>query len=253
MYKPIDLQRSINSTNVRLLSRWASWLTRRINSTASLRTPGAPVHRPNPPRPGSIVTANGTTVRLRLLQTADRPALRSFFQQLSPRSRQQRFLVPRPALTEQELDWLLTLRPGSHWSWVAEYQTPAGAHLVGVAQGYHGHTAPGSAEIAVAVLDAFQGQGIGRYLLAAVAAEALEVGIRQLHGYTLAENRRIRGYGERRGAESRTEDDGTIELRFAASRLAADRAPDPASDAPASAVTNRHSEVITRLPLTEGF
>lgn len=101
-------------------------------------------------------------------------------EQLPPQSRQQRYLVPRSALTEQELDWLLVLKPGRHWSWAAEHRASDSIDS-------------GGTGIAVATLDAFQGRSIGRCLPAAVAAEALKVGIQRLHGYNLPDNGRILG------------------------------------------------------------
>ena len=51
-------------------------------------------------------------------------------------------------------------------------------------------TAPGEAELAIAVADRWQGRGIGRRLLDAAGARAAGLGHRRLHAEVLAENRR---------------------------------------------------------------
>jgi GNAT superfamily N-acetyltransferase len=53
--------------------------------------------------------------------------------------------------------------------------------------------AHGAADIAVAVVDAWQRRGVGRRLLAAVAELAEEIGCTELHGSVLAENAAMRG------------------------------------------------------------
>ncbi len=222
---------STNSTIVRVLSRLGQRLMppQRDSDLAPLaldRHDPIPVAR-------DFVTAQGMALRLRPLQTGDRAALERFFAELSDRSRRQRFLVSRPALCGRELDVLLSLRRGMHWSWVAEYHTPDRTGLAGVAQGCRDADASDSAEIAVAVLDRFQGQGIGRALLAAVAAEAMAVGITRLHGHTLADNRRILGYAEHRQAAMEFATEGCVEVRFSAPQLARDLPPE--SGVPAAA------------------
>lgn len=251
-YSARDFAALIKSTYVRFLAALMGLHTRRHRrdqaASQSLAEGG---YRPAPAS-RTVITPQGATVHLRPLRRDDRPALREFFATLTARSRQQRFLVSRAPLTEQELGWLLTLRTGRHWSWVAESRRPVGTRLLGVAQGYRDDDSAGSAEIAVAVLDAAQGQHLGRHLLALVAAEAKAAGMQRLHGYTLADNRRILGYAKRRGAETCPQADGTVALSFAAERLAADLPPITRRDGRSSAAAPRWPELITHLSLPEG-
>lgn len=215
------------STYVRL----PAGIRQRLAAHAAIKEPSPPrgTHRPGLPTARRFVTSTGFELWLRPLRSTDRGALGQFFAALSAHDRRQRFLLPRSALNDRELDGLLALKPGVHWSWVAEYRTSGETILAGVAQGCCDDDVPGSAEIAVAVLDRFQGQGVGRALLAAIAAEALATGIRHLHGYALAGNQRILEYARHRHSELHFATEGCVELRFAAPLLAADLPSDEAS------------------------
>lgn len=229
----------LNSTYVRFLSRLIARITR-------LAPPPQGGHRI--PAARYIATAGGGAVRLRPLAGDDRAALRTFFAALSESSRQWRFLARRPALTEAELSWLLTLRTGRHWSWVAETVGP-GRRLLGVAQGYRDKPEGTEAEIAVAVLDDVQGRGLGRALLAVIAAEARAVGLRGLYGYTLADNTRMLHYGQRRGARAIPATDGIVELRFDPARLAAELPPAASGRAAVGTTRQIPTEFPGDLPL----
>ncbi|GAA5137341.1 GNAT family N-acetyltransferase [Pseudonocardia adelaidensis] len=105
------------------------------------------------------------------------------FAGLSPRSRYLRFHSPVPHLPESVRARLVDVDGRRHAAVVAE---AGGLGPIGLAQLFgDGH---GTADIAVAVMDAWQRRGIGRRLLTALAALAEEIGYTELRGSVLPEN-----------------------------------------------------------------
>jgi GNAT superfamily N-acetyltransferase len=134
--------------------------------------------------------ADGTTIRIRLLRPDDRERLRDGFARLSPRSRYQRFLSATPRLTERMLDYLTQCDGTTHLAVGAEAVGADGepGDGLGVARFVRLAGTPEVAEAAVAVVDAAQGRGIGRLLLATLAEAARERGIRTFRAYVLPGN-----------------------------------------------------------------
>jgi GNAT superfamily N-acetyltransferase len=110
-------------------------------------------------------------------------AVDAVFAGLSPRSRYLRFHSPVPRLPASVRARLVDIDGARHAAVVAE---ACGVGPIGLAQVFGpGH---GSADVAVAVVDAWQRRGIGRRLLTAVAALAEEIGYSELRGSILPEN-----------------------------------------------------------------
>jgi GNAT superfamily N-acetyltransferase len=124
---------------------------------------------------------------VRPLDRAGAPAaVDAVFACLSPRSRFLRFHSPVPRLPASVRARLVDIDGSRHAAVVAETAGPAGPQAVGLAQVFGaGH---GTADVAVAVVDAWQRRGIGRRLLTAVAALAEEIGYTELRGTVLPEN-----------------------------------------------------------------
>lgn len=99
-------------------------------------------------------------VRLRRVRGTDGPAIHAAFDRLSPQSRLERFghAIVRP---DRELGWLRELDGGRHLA-VCAYDGRSATPL-GLAR--YVRTGLDAAEIAVTVLDAWQGRGVGRLLL----------------------------------------------------------------------------------------
>jgi GNAT superfamily N-acetyltransferase len=109
-------------------------------------------------------------------------AVDAVFAGLSPRSRYLRFHSPIPRLPASVRARLVDIDGTRHAAVVAV----AGSDPIGIAQVFGpGH---GTADVAVAVVDAWQRRGIGRRLLTAVAALAEEIGYTELRGSILPEN-----------------------------------------------------------------
>src|SRR5581483_1928116 len=88
-----------------------------------------------------------------------------------------------------------------------------GEHAVGIARYVRDEARPDTAEVAFAVVDAWQGRGIGRRLARALRRRAADDGIRRFSAVVSAGNRPalalVRGLGE---IERTTIEGGAIEL-----------------------------------------
>lgn len=116
-------------------------------------------------------------VHLHQLTSGDRAPLLEIFAGLSPRSRQRRFLTAKPRLTESDLRQLTAVDDQDHVAIVAV--SARHGRPVGVARFVRESGRPDSADVAVSVVDAWQGRGIGTLLTRALARRAREVGVRR--------------------------------------------------------------------------
>ncbi len=135
-------------------------------------------------------------VEIRPLTAADRAAVAFTFARLGERSRYQRFLRVKEALTPPELDRLLAVDHWHHEALIAFSPPPRAP--IGVAR-YVRADRFDHAEVALEVVDAWQRRGVGSALLAALAERACAAGIRFLVGIALTDNHGARGVGRRLG------------------------------------------------------
>jgi len=133
-----------------------------------------------------VTLDSGTQVALRLVRPDDKALLQRSLSRLSERSRYQRFLAPRAsAFTDRELAYFTEVNPVDH---VAILALVAG-EIVGVGRLVRNQTDPGVGEPAFTVIDAYQGLGLGRILLARLVDAALERGIVRFEAVLLSGNR----------------------------------------------------------------
>lgn len=129
---------------------------------------------------------DGSRVLLRTVQPQDAAALRDGFARLGPVSRYERFLVPTPRLSDAMIDYLTQVDHHDHEAVVAlDPDTRTG---IGVARFVRLRGRPDAAEVAVTVVDAWQGRGVGTLLLDRLAARAREEGIARFWALLLADN-----------------------------------------------------------------
>lgn len=113
---------------------------------------------------------------------------------LSPESSRRRFFTVRSQLSDRELDALTILDGIDRYAVGATVRSDDGAvEGVGVARYVRTTADPQVAEVAFLVVDAFQGQGVGKALLARLAAAAVERGIRRFEGIVLPDNTPVLG------------------------------------------------------------
>jgi GNAT superfamily N-acetyltransferase len=156
--------------------------------------------------------ADGTKVRLRLLRPEDRDWLLAGFAHLSPESRYRRFFTAMPRLPESTLKRLLNVDGQNHLAIAAEDGTrPTGeAESLGVARFVRLKNASDTAEAAVAVVDHMQGRGLGKLLLATLAAAARERGIVRFRAEVLRTNEAMKALLHDVDETARPKTDGTL-------------------------------------------
>jgi RimJ/RimL family protein N-acetyltransferase len=132
----------------------------------------------------SIDLADGSRISIRGIEPADREALINAFERLGPESRYQRFFSPVARLTDSQLEYLTNVDHHDHEALVAIDE--ASGEGIGVARFVR--TEAGLAEPAVAVVDDWQGRGVGTMLLDALADRAREEGIHTFAASILADN-----------------------------------------------------------------
>jgi GNAT superfamily N-acetyltransferase len=129
---------------------------------------------------------DGSHVRVRQGHRSDRELLLRGFERLSPESRYRRFLTPMPELSEQMVRYLTEIDHHDHEAMIAlEEQTGEG---IGVARYVRNAERRDVAEVAVTVVDDWQGRGVGTLLLDVISARAREERITTFTALMLATN-----------------------------------------------------------------
>ncbi len=133
-----------------------------------------------------IALRDGSHVRIRQGHSSDRELLLRGFERLSPESRYRRFLAPMPELTDSMVGYLTEIDHHDHEAMIAiDEQTGEG---VGVSRYVRDADRHEVAEVAVTVIDDWQGRGLGTLLLEVISARAREEGITTFTALMLAAN-----------------------------------------------------------------
>jgi GNAT superfamily N-acetyltransferase len=133
-----------------------------------------------------IALRDGSPVRVRQGHHTDRDLLLRGFARLSPESRYRRFLVPMHELSDPAVRYLTEIDHHDHEAMIAlDAQTGEG---IGVARYVRDPNQPDAAEVAVTVIDDWQGKGLGTLLLEVISARARAEGITRFTALMLAEN-----------------------------------------------------------------
>jgi RimJ/RimL family protein N-acetyltransferase len=142
-----------------------------------------PVSRP---ADGNLVRLrDGSQVRIRPVRGSDAALLADGFARLSTRSRQQRFLAPKARLSAAELRYLTEVDHYDHEAIGALDLAGLGA---GIARYIRSRHDARSAEIAVTVVDAWQGRGLGTELTRQLTERAKQAGIDRFTALVTHEN-----------------------------------------------------------------
>jgi GNAT superfamily N-acetyltransferase len=155
---------------------------------------------------------DGTVVTLRCIRPDDRELLERGFSRLSTESRYRRFLAVMPVMTTAMARYLTEVDGDDHFAVVAtkdslDLKSEEG---IGVARFHRLGGEPEVAEAAVTVLDEYQGKGLGRMLLGALAEAARERNVRTFRGSVLAENEPMRRLLDEAGGVARLDEGDTI-------------------------------------------
>jgi RimJ/RimL family protein N-acetyltransferase len=160
---------------------------------------GSRSRRRDPANGRQTVLRDGSQVLIRPIQGADAPLLADGFARLSLRSRQMRFLAPKAELSAAELRYLTEVDHHDHEALGAVDH--AAGRGVGVARYVRSAEDAQSAEIAVTVVDEWQGRGLGTELVTQLSERALAEGIGRFTGLAAADNAAVARLARNIGAD----------------------------------------------------
>jgi RimJ/RimL family protein N-acetyltransferase len=133
--------------------------------------------------------ADDLDLLVRTVEPADKAHLLAGFSHLSERSRFFRFLGGVTRLSEKDLARFTARSNSEHCAIGALNMSVVPPDPVAIARYERLDTDQESAEMAVTVIDAYQGRGVGPLLIGAIAFCAAEAGIKRFVAYVHPENR----------------------------------------------------------------
>jgi L-amino acid N-acyltransferase YncA len=138
-------------------------------------------------RQADVVLRDGSSVHVRPVRATDALAVRAFFERLSPRSIALRFLCGFPDL-DRAVRWATDVDDQHRYGLVA---TGADDRVVAHAGWEREPDRPERAEIAFAIADAMQHNGLGTILLGQLTQAADQAGVAVLSAEVLPQNHRM--------------------------------------------------------------
>ncbi len=129
-----------------------------------------------------------TRVLVRPIRPEDREGLAVGLNRLSAASRYQRFHAAVAELSAEQLRCLTEVDQVNHLAWIALDPALPGEPVAGVARCIRLPEEPQTAEVAVTVLDTYQGRGLGTMLPGYLSQAAAARGIRMFRAYVLEDN-----------------------------------------------------------------
>ena len=172
---------------------------------------------PRLPRPvargETVVLRDKSAVLIRQVQSADAPLLADGFGRLGDASRQMRFLGKKKELSAVELRYFTDVDHHDHEALGAlDYADGRG---VGIARYVRDANDPQAAEIAVTIVDDWQGRGLGTELVAQLSDRARSEGIRRFTALVSADNIAVARLLRNISAELIRYGPGTVEYEIA--------------------------------------
>jgi len=159
---------------------------------------------------GELALADGARIRVRPIRPEDAAFELRFFNGLSARSRQQRFMQHLPQLPPRMLARFTQLDYDRELALVALH--PGTGEFICV--GRYAPNADGTtAEFALTVADAWQGKGLGRKLLERLCTAARAPGYAALYGHILGANREMLDLAARLGFVEESRRDGEVTVK----------------------------------------
>jgi L-amino acid N-acyltransferase YncA len=134
-----------------------------------------------------VALRDGSTVHVRPVRAEDAPAVRAFFERLSPRSIALRFFSGFPDL-DRAVRWATEIDDQHRYGLVA---TGADGRVVAHAGWEREPDRPGRAEVAFAIADAMQHNGLGTILLGQLIEAADQAGVAVLSAEVLPQNQHM--------------------------------------------------------------
>jgi len=129
---------------------------------------------------------DGRSIEVRALRPEDQADLIAAVGRIGAQSMYRRFFGPKRYFSEKEVDYFVHVDFINHVALVAVLEEEGRAMIV--AGGRYVMQQPGVAEVAFAVIDEYQGQGIGAALLRHLAAIARDRGLNEFTAEVLPDN-----------------------------------------------------------------
>jgi RimJ/RimL family protein N-acetyltransferase len=133
-----------------------------------------------------VVLRDGSQVVIRPVNSADAPLLADGYARLSDRSRRMRFMTTKIELSPAELRYFTDVDHHDHEALGA--LSHADGRGVGIARYVRDAEDPAAAEVAVTIVDDWQGRGLGTELMAQLSDRARREGIHRFTALVAAEN-----------------------------------------------------------------
>ena len=132
-------------------------------------------------------------MRIRSIRTSDKKRLKRFHAGLSERSVYQRFFEFKERLNDRDLRYLTEVDSVRHVALVATARKWLRQEIAGVARYASTETQdhPKKADVALTVLDEYQGKGLGTALFRHLASIATAQGVDEFQAEVLGENREM--------------------------------------------------------------
>lgn len=160
-------------------------------------------------------------ISIRALRPGDGELVDAVMAGMGERSRYLRFHSPKPRLTKRDRDFLTGADGINHLALVA---LALDGRALGEARAVRLQDDPSRAELAAAVVDAHQGEGIGSVLIRTLALRAAALGIERLTARVLASSTLVRGL-QRRGWQLVGRDGPSLTLEIDTWKAASSLAP----------------------------
>lgn len=141
---------------------------------------GEPVH---------VELKDGMKILLRPAGLEDEARFAHIVENMSPEARYLRFFSGAKKIPETIIHMLADADGHRHIAWAAVDLDSPGEPFIAAAHAIRSRSET-EAELALGMLDAYQGQGLSRMLIALIALSCREEGVISLEAETLAENRR---------------------------------------------------------------
>jgi RimJ/RimL family protein N-acetyltransferase len=151
---------------------------------------------------------DGRRVEIRALRHEDRNGLEEAVSRASAESLRRRFFSLRRHFSEQEMEFFSNIDFVSHVALVVVAEE--GGRPVIVGGGRYIVLEPGRAEVAFALIDEYQGHGIGTALMRHLAAIARDAGLKELIAEVLPENTAMLNVFKKSGLQPTTKREADI-------------------------------------------
>jgi CRP-like cAMP-binding protein len=161
-------------------------------------------------RPVEVTLRDGTRLWIRPVLPTDRGKLADSQPGFSRESHYRRFFSA-PPLSDRIVEYLIDVDYVDHFAWAVLAADEPGEPGIASARYVRERDAPDIAEVAFAVVDDYQGRGLGTFLLGALAVAARENDVRRFRARFLSENAAMRAVLRRSGARMDFAEPGVLE------------------------------------------